>query len=122
MKIAIYCVNYHSYDSLKHYIGSIEQAVLATGKAIEVSVFVADNSCPAEQFEYNPKRISVEVVSIGENIGYFRAVNRLMKIHKPTVYNYTIISNVDVLLSNNFFSQLQTMPYSPNVGWIAPQI
>lgn len=122
MKIAIYCVNYHSYDSLRNYIESIESAVIATKENVDVDLFIADNSCPPEQFLYSSRNIQVDIVPTGENLGYFGAVSMLMRKHNPAIYDYVIISNVDILLSDDFFCKLLTNSYDKNVGWIAPQI
>ena len=46
-KIAIYCVNYHSYDSLHDYLVSIDEAMQQAGDVVCLSVIVADNTAPA---------------------------------------------------------------------------
>lgn len=122
MKIAIFCVNYHSYDSLRNYIDSIELSVLATSPKVDVELYVADNSCPSEQFNYTPKGFSMQIVPTGKNLGYFGAIRLLMKKFPPTKFDYSIISNVDVLLEKNTLSELAQTKHDPSVGWIAPTI
>lgn len=43
MKILIVAVNFNSYDKLKDYLSSIENAVLMD-KDSEVTIYIADNS------------------------------------------------------------------------------
>ena len=125
MKIAVVCVNYNSYSSLLDYTKSIDIAVsnsLLAGEDIEVSLFVADNSeikIAQNLSKYN--HINCEVKQF-KNLGYlggaFRIINNMQDRHS---YDYIIISNVDVLINKDFFSQLANIP-SDNIGWIAPGI
>lgn len=122
MKIAIYCVNYNSYDSLTNYLHSIDNAAEMSGSGIDLSVFVADNTVPAKQVVYQPAHFALHILSTAKNLGYFGAVNALMQQYPPVIYDYTIISNVDVLLTDVFFKKLKTVQCNNNIGWIAPQI
>ena len=45
-----------------------------------------------------------------------------MKHVDPIAYDYSIISNVDVVMEKDFFVQLAEMPANKTLGWIAPQI
>ena len=101
MKIVIYCVNYHSYNSLIDYLCSIDKAMAAGENKISLSVFVADNSCPLEPFSYTPTRFSLQIVPTRKNLGYFGAISFLMERYSPLDYDYSIISNVDVLLKED---------------------
>lgn len=121
-KISIYCVNYHSYDSLRNYLNSIETAVRQVMDQIQLSVFVADNSVPATSFDYPSQKFTLEVLPTGQNLGYFGAIRLLMQKYSPEVFDYTIISNVDVLLYSDFFRQLLSLSESESIGWIAPEI
>lgn len=103
-KIAIYCVNYNSYDSLERYMASIDEAVRCSATEVECHKFIADNTPP------------------NENIGYFPAIRKLMQENPPFDYEYVIISNVDVLLPQDFFTQLCALNVESDTGWIAPEI
>jgi GT2 family glycosyltransferase len=118
-KIAIYCVNYFSYDSLNDYLSSIDMACQHAGSQIEVSVFVADNSVPTETVKYRPRYFSIEVFSTGNNLGYFGAIEFAMKKVAPTSFDYIIISNVDVLMDKISLSELANIATDSTVGWIA---
>ena len=121
-KIAIYCVNYHSYDSLADYLSSIDRGVgNVTGRSI-VKVIVADNTVPYSHVNYKAKNFELKVIPTGENKGYFGAIRQVMEHCPPEDYDYIIISNVDILLSENFFSQLLSFKTTIDTGWIAPRI
>ena len=120
--IAIYCVNYHSYDSLEKYLQSIDRAVEKSQEPLTLSVFVADNSVPCTPVGYEPRHFSLRVLPTGENKGYFGAIQYLMRQMSPLEYDYCIVSNVDVLLDDAFFTNLCTCEPDEMVGWIAPEI
>jgi GT2 family glycosyltransferase len=121
-KVAIYCVNYHSKNRLEHYLQSIDQAVRAADGDVVLDVIAIDNSVPVEVIDYAPEAFALKVVKTGENKGYFGAVREGMKHVDPIAYDYSIISNVDVVMEEDFFVQLITAPTDKTLGWIAPQI
>lgn len=99
-KVAIYCVTYHSPEALGNYLASIERS--RKEAPCLVDVFTRNNDT--------------------ENLGYFGGIERLMREHPPTGYDYVIVSNVDVELSASFFSDLMAETSLEDVGWIAPCI
>ena len=122
MRIAIYCVNYHSCDRLVNYLASIDQAVKNAQGEVAVEVITVDNSVPAEVISYAPKGFVLHTLASGENKGYFGAVRLGMEQFSPMTYDYVIISNVDVVMDKAFFSQLMGTAVDDKTGWIAPQI
>lgn len=122
MRIAIYCVNYHSCDRLVNYLASIDQAVKNAQGEVAVEVIAVDNSVPAEVISYAPKGFVLHTLASGENKGYFGAVRLGMEQFSPMTYDYVIISNVDVVMDKAFFSQLMGTVVDDKTGWIAPQI
>ena len=122
MRIAIYCVNYHSCDRLTQYLASIDQAVKNAQGELSMEVIVIDNSVPAEVINYTPKGFVLHTLASGENKGYFGAVNDGMKQFSPMQYDFVIISNVDVVMEEDFFVQLMHTAVDDSTGWIAPQI
>lgn len=122
MRIAIYCVNYHSCDRLVNYLASIDQAVKNVQGEVAVEVIAVDNSVPAEVISYAPKGFVLHTLASGENKGYFGAVRLGMEQFSPMTYDYVIISNVDVVMDKAFFSQLMGTAVDDKTGWIAPQI
>ncbi len=121
-QLAIYCVNYNSYDCLQGYLASIDKAMEAETSHIKLSVIVADNSMQIQPVDYTPRHFMLLVLTTGDNKGYFGAVRYAMQQHNPIDYDYVIISNVDVHLSENFFKRLLQKEISADTGWIAPQI
>ena len=121
-RIVIYCVNYNSYDSLTDYLASIDKGASNVRDISTVKVVVADNTVPCTLVKYNAQNFELEIIPIGENKGYFGAIKHLMEGCSPENYDYSIISNVDVLLSEAFFSQLVSYKTSSDIGWIAPRI
>ena len=122
MRIAIYCVNYHSCDRLVNYLASIDQAVKNAQGEVAVEVIAVDNSVPAEVISYAPEGFVLHTLASGENKGYFGAVRLGMEQFSPMTYDYVIISNVDVVMDKDFFSQLMGTAVDDKTGWIAPQI
>lgn len=120
--IAIYCVNYKSYDSLHQYLASIDKAIEATQSPIELKVIVADNTSPAQPVRYTPRHFTLNILITGGNKGYFGAVRQAMQQVSPADFDFAIISNVDVLLSTDFFDSLLNKQVPADTGWIAPQI
>jgi GT2 family glycosyltransferase len=102
-KIAIFCVSYHSDKERDTYLVSIETAAKKAENIVSVEVYVANNTQK-------------------DNPGYFGAIRRLMKQVDVTDYDYSIISNVDLTIPEDFFVKLANYDCKANDGWIAPQI
>lgn len=122
-RIAIFCVNYNSYKELYHYLDSICQAAkTAKGKA-EIDVFVADNTDKEPQeVSYQTEDVRLKVFTFHQNLGYFGAIRKMMEEVLPLSYDYTIISNVDVILHHNTIEVLCNYQIAEDTGWIAPAI
>ena len=121
-QIAIYCVNYNSYNSLYQYLQSVDMAAYAGKEHVKVEVIVADNSVPVEPFSYKPQNFNLFMLPTEDNKGYFGAVKYAMQQKSPIDFDYSIISNVDVLLTDYFFTNLLSLKTKNDTGWIAPQI
>ena len=102
-RIAVFCVTYNSDKELERYEASLRKAAEAAKGAIELDIFVARNTK-----EDNP--------------GYFGGVKRQMEQVDVEVYDYCIISNVDLTVEEDFFVKLAAYDCPENTGWIAPQI
>ena len=86
-RIAIYCVSYNSDKERDHYLSSIQQAADKAADRVSVDVFVANNTQ-----ENNP--------------GYFGSVKQLMQDVDQTAYDYSIISNVDLTMEEDFLKRI----------------
>lgn len=120
--ILIVCVNYNTYNELNQYLSSIEKSA---GKLqnINVNVIIADNSTFKQSVNTNRyDHINVETQKL-DNIGYLKGaqyvINRVPDIKK---YDFVIISNVDILMKEDFFTKLYDYRIDQNIAWIAPQI
>ena len=102
-KIAIFCVSYNSDKERDQFLASINYAAKKAGDKVRVDTFVANNTK-----EDNP--------------GYFGAIKQLMQDVDVTIYDYSIISNVDLTVEEDFFLKLADYNCAEDSGWIAPQI
>ena len=102
-KIALFCVSYQSDKEREAYLTSVDTAVKKAANEVTVDVFVANNTKD-------------------DNPGYFGAIKRLMDDLDVTSYDYTIISNVDLAVEEDFFLKLANYKCDKHTGWIAPQI
>ena len=123
--LSIFCVNYNSYDVLDAYLHSIDQSAGQTVGSALVDVFIADNTendiKPIDTVVYNNTNM-IKVFAFHENIGYFKAITRMMKTVDTTLYDFVIISNVDMTLRTDTLSSLLTSQHPNATGWIAPAI
>lgn len=119
-KIAIIAVNYNTYESLRQYLYSIEASL--ENVQVVVDIYIADNSSQKELLDLSLFKLNIEVIKLS-NLGYlggaFYILNNLIDISD---YDYIIISNVDLLLSKDFFTSLQGVVLDKNIAWIAPSI
>lgn len=121
-KILIVCVNYNSYDHLQGYLHSIEIAKSNCDNCI-VDVYVADNSTSKQPIETNEyKHINIKIY-LFENLGYLGGASAIInnEIKNIENYDFVIISNVDVLLTNDFFNELINSYLDNDVAWISPR-
>lgn len=123
--ISIYCVNYNSYTVLKSYLRSINQsAALVAGRTL-TDVFIADNTVndikSIDTAGYNNIN-RIKVFAFHENLGYFKAITRMMETTDTSIYDYIMVSNVDMTLQSDTLSKLLDSHTSDNTGWIAPAI
>ena len=120
--IVILCVNYNSYHELNSYLKSIDEAAQYVNDCV-VRILVADTTMDAILPISNVfSHISVDVVVCHENLGYIGGIRRLITNYAPISCDYTIVSNVDVILPSDFFVHLLAYPLTEEIGWIAPTI
>ena len=103
IRIALFCVSFESDKEKDLYLSTLEQAKKRAIQVASVDVFVACNTK-----DNNP--------------GYFGAVRLLMNHVDLDIYDYIIISNVDLIIEEDFFIKLANYKCQEDIGWIAPQI
>lgn len=125
-KILFLCVNFNSYDELTDYLRTINNAKKECSNT-QIDVLVADNSVQSHKeidtTEFDG--INVNIFPYYKNYGYLGGISKLINDNpkiKLESYEYVIISNVDILLTDSFFSSLLNYIRAENVGWIAPKI
>ena len=122
MKILIVAVTYNSYPELRSYLSSIEIAAEQSPNT-EVTVRVADNSINKEKVDITGfKKIKIEICPL-DNKGYLGGAQYIINT-QPDIYqyDYVAISNVDIVLSVDFFKKLQGYTLQKDVAWLATKI
>ncbi|MBQ8989642.1 MAG: glycosyltransferase family 2 protein [Prevotella sp.] len=102
-RIAVFCVTFKSDQELEHYRASLLKAAEKAGDEIKLDIFVSHNTET-------------------DNPGYFGGVKRVMKAVDVEAYDYSIISNVDLTVEEDFLTRLAAYDCDEETGWIAPQI
>lgn len=120
MRILIVAISYNSNEALNRYLNSIEIA-MENNSDIQLKIVIGDHS------ESNPFYLSKDPmfdckVVRQENIGYLGGAAKLLTQEDVLDNDYVIISNVDVELAEDFFTQLKNKKYDCKIGWIAPMI
>lgn len=125
IQVCIICVCYNSYDEALKYLDSVNDNL---NDKVSLDVFFVDNSSDVDDdvvnklqstnFNFNLNYIK------SKNLGYFPSVAAAIENLTISlgIYDYTIISNVDLIMSDNFFLNLQNLNISESVGVIAPSI
>ena len=99
-KILVIAVTYHSNKELQAFLESVRRAAEKVKNLIQVDVEVVDNG--------------------QDNKGYLGGALPIYN-EKAKAYYYTIISNVDIILAEDFFGELNALP-TTGIGWIVPRI
>ena len=122
MKVLLVCVNYNSYEELNSYLRSIVSAVKGVD-GITLEVIVADNSNGRDVIDSNQFGFIHLKQECFENLGYLGGASAVINnISDVLAYDYVVISNVDLQLSEEFFTVLNQIKISSDIAWIAPQI
>lgn len=123
-KVLLVCVNYNSNDKLYEYIDSLQQAYALYQDKLYLNVLVGDNSKIVD-FRIPPKiGFDIKLIDNKGNYGYLGGVNKALKLTNtsPSIYDFFLITNVDVRVSGSFFNDLINLQFTDNVGWVAPSI
>lgn len=121
MRFLFVPVNYNSYDALNEYIKAVGRAMKTTDdETIQVDIHVADNSSnPMEVDQQDGLTICVRHY---DNPGYLSAALKTIYAADVPSYDYIIISNVDVLVDESFFTSMKELEVDEQTAWIAPAI
>lgn len=119
------CVNYNTNELLNNYIKSIDKAKSLLNCPLRIAVLIGDNSEVFDPVRNNlNKDISVSHINNKSNLGYIGGATRAIKESNIDLnsYDYVIISNVDLKISETFFRKMMNLNIGPEIGWIAPRI
>ena len=129
MNCLITCALYNDIKSLNQYLISINNSFVALKKRklnnhLSLTILVANNgSDKLENFEIDHD-IKLILHKNDKNYGYLNGIENALKENKikTSSFDYFIISNVDLVLAKNFFTELFIKVNIKNTGWIAPKI
>jgi hypothetical protein len=132
VKITFLAINYNTYDSLTLFLDSINNAIdsIDSLEKVLVQIFIQDNTPIQDRkmFEWRGKckNLDFKLFTSEFNSGYLGGVELLLRnnlIREAVLSsNYTVISNVDLTLENDFLQKLQSLIIKDDIGWIAPSI
>ena len=125
--VMVFCVNYHSYDYLRTFMQSVEQAAAVAQGLCSVTLCVGDNT--TDHWEEIPTSLTphctLRTFPYHRNLGYLGCALKMMaEVGWNTVgkADYCIISNVDLTLREDFLQILATTEWPDDAGWLAPDI
>lgn len=104
--IGIILLNYKSYDDTVNCVSSILESNLTNFK-----IYIVDNNSPDNSFEDLRSKYMehdlIEVVNSNKNGGYSSGNNFGIRLAKADKCKYILISNTDIIYSENSISNLQ---------------
>lgn len=124
MKFLFVPVNYKSYNALDEYIKAIIVAMdEIKDETLIVDIYVADNSPEPQVIKnnYNIEGLNIKGYNYN-NPGYLNAALSTIYSINSSIYNYIIISNVDVIVDKSIFIEFKKLKLDKQTVWIAPSI
>jgi len=123
MKVFIAIVNYNNSEVTLHCLESLRRAKINAGMSFELDVTIVDNGSDKNELLKLTKGIAQEELLVSkENLGYMGGLNLALSERNPTLYDYTILANNDLLFSDDFFMILERMSLGSEYGIICPDI
>ena len=125
MKFLFVPVNYNSYDMLENYINAVFYAYeKADNDHIQIDICIADNSPKPKELKTSNKHNDHIKINIKryDNPGYLNAALKNIYARDLSIYDYIVISNVDVIVEEDFFKSIKDLNIDKQTAWIAPSI
>jgi GT2 family glycosyltransferase len=125
-KYALICINFNSYEHTVGLLESINEA--KHHSSIDATIYIVDNSTDRSNYNILQKYMSTSTLAIkvitSKNVGYFPGASLALRyiFESDCKYDFISISNVDLRVAPDFFSQIQLMPQEKSVGVLAPII
>lgn len=123
MKVLNTVVFYENRSEVESYIQEINS--IADGMVEIVLVVNSDKNNQVGVMENYLKSKGIEcvrVINYGDNVGYFNAMLKTIKIVDIETYDYVILSNTDIHYNQDFFRKLAKKEYPNDIGCIAPSV
>jgi len=125
LSILYVIVNYNSEKDTLRYLQSIQKNQSST--PIDLDIILVDNSTTkSKKIRDALSHIDLNITLLdSDNVGYFGAFKvalELMGYQKVSAYHHVIISNVDLEISQDFFSKFKELQVDIDIGVIAPSI
>ena len=127
MKICLLAVCHNSYKEAIIFLDSLSKAVLKS--PVFIDLYFIDNSSNIQNDHVNTIQTkyahTLKITYIfSKNLGYFPSINSAIKSKKIDlkIYDYAIISNVDLSIESNIFEVLKNIDVDKNLGIIGPSI
>ena len=126
MKVCILAVCYNSYKESLRYLDSIYNSIKNVNGTV-VFFYIDNSSIVDKNYVQSVKsyknKFEIKYTKC-ENLGYYPSISYVINKLKIDLidYDYSILSNVDLRVSKDFFANLKTLPKSKDEGIYAPSI
>ena len=124
-RVLIACVNHNSYSELDNFLHSVDVAASHVQNTCKVVVLVADNSTEKQDINTDTYANIHCIKLLVANMGYLNSAQKALEqygINKVKECDFTLISNVDIEVADDFFVQLIQQEWEKDTAWIAPRI
>ncbi|MFA5920936.1 MAG: glycosyltransferase [Methylococcaceae bacterium] len=123
-KYIFIAVNYNGAGFTIDYIQSINNLSLNGNE--EIKIIIIDNNSEKNDLKIIEKftkiSINVKLIKLSDNQGYFKGLNKGIKIVEKDKNTSLIIGNNDLTFDKNFILNLKKINYDNNVMVLAPNI
>ena len=118
-------VNYNSEEDTLRYLQSIQDSQGSKPSAIDI-VLVDNSTTKSKELRDAISLMNLSITILDSaNVGYFGAFKVALEYvgyTKVSTYDHVIISNVDLEMTKDFFSKLESINIASDIGVIAPSI
>lgn len=125
--ILFLCVTYNSNNELYNFLNSVCEAIKFYNDKYLVEICISDNNINNNlNFDLsNFENVTIYYYKNANNLGYLGAIRKIINYDfrlNIIDYDFITISNVDLLLSKDFFYSLSNHKLDAKTAWIAPSI
>ncbi len=125
LNILYVIVNYNSEEDSVRYLQSIQKSQDSNSGTVDI-VLVDNSTTKSKKLRDTISLMDLNVTILdSDNVGYFGAFKVALEsvgYPKVSTYDHVIISNVDLEVTEDFFSKLEETKVGTDIGVIAPSI